>query len=188
LRIANPAVAEARTTEILDAALRCFVRTGFRAASMRDIAGEAGVSLGLLYRYFANKAAIVAAVIEMDSSDFVEQLQSLMQGNLNLNVLLDFLVEEIEMHRDADTFALTSEIVNEATRDPAIRDMIQRNLLVAEEALTEALLVLNKNSAKKDAAIRAQHILALLDSLAARKALGLEAETRAILKLALSQA
>jgi TetR/AcrR family transcriptional regulator, repressor for uid operon len=188
LRIANPAVAEARTKEIMDAALRCFVRTGFKAASMRDIAGEAGVSLGLLYRYFDNKAAIVAAVIEMDSSKFVEQLQSLMQDNFGPDRLLDFLVEEIETRGDVATFVLTSEIVNEATRDPAMKHMVQQNMLVADEALTEAFLVLSKNSARKDAAILAQHVLALVDALASRKALGLGADSREILMAALSRA
>jgi AcrR family transcriptional regulator len=181
LRTANPAVAEARTKEILDGALRCFVRTGFRAASMRDIAGDAGVSLGLLYRYFDNKAAIVAAVIEMDSSEFVEQLRSLMSGNLELDRLLDFFAQEIEARGNVATFALTSEIVNEATRDLLMREMIQQNILVAEEALTKTLFALEFN----DAAIRAQYVLMLIDAFAVRKALGLNAEPREVLKLAL---
>ncbi len=190
MRIANPAVAEARTHEIMDAALRCFVRTGFKAASMRDIAREAGVSLGLLYRYFANKAAIVAAVIEMDSSEFAGQLQGLMPDKLTMDELLDFLVREIEVRSDAATFALTSEIVNEATRDPAMKEMIRQNMLVAEDALATALLALEgatQAQSGADAAIRAQHILMLIDAFAVRKALGVDAETREILKLALSR-
>lgn len=40
---------------IVDAALRLFTERGFAATTMRDIAAEAEVSLGLAYRYFARK-------------------------------------------------------------------------------------------------------------------------------------
>src|ERR671920_2372972 len=45
-----------RTRErILEAALRLFAERGYEATTMRDVAREAGASLGLAYRYFASK-------------------------------------------------------------------------------------------------------------------------------------
>ncbi len=44
---------------ILDAALRLFAAKGYDSASMREIAVEAGCSLGLTYRYFASKEDLV---------------------------------------------------------------------------------------------------------------------------------
>ena len=50
---------EARQTQIVDAARRCFSAAGFHATSMADIAAEAGVSVGTPYRYFPSKEALI---------------------------------------------------------------------------------------------------------------------------------
>jgi AcrR family transcriptional regulator len=47
---------------ILDAAISCIVRDGLDGTSLRDVAREAGVSLGLLsYHFYDRRALIVAA-------------------------------------------------------------------------------------------------------------------------------
>jgi AcrR family transcriptional regulator len=53
---------EARCSEILDAAVVCFARSGFHKATMRDILRESGVSAGALYNLFSSKQQIVAAI------------------------------------------------------------------------------------------------------------------------------
>ncbi|RTR04368.1 TetR/AcrR family transcriptional regulator [Halomonas nitroreducens] len=50
-------------TRILAAAAEAFAREGFAAARLTDIAAEAGVSTGNLYRYYPNKAALFDAVV-----------------------------------------------------------------------------------------------------------------------------
>src|SRR2546430_6635164 len=50
-----------RPAQILDAALVCFAQRGFHQTSMHDISAEAGISVGLIYRYFANKEAVISA-------------------------------------------------------------------------------------------------------------------------------
>ena len=55
---------ETRTTEIRDAAMRVFVRKGINAATMQDIASEAGLSAGALYRYFESKEQLIWTVFE----------------------------------------------------------------------------------------------------------------------------
>jgi len=52
-----------RTRErILGAALRLFADKGYEATTMRDVAREAGASLGLAYRYFASKEEFALAL------------------------------------------------------------------------------------------------------------------------------
>ena len=46
---------------VLAAALKLFRRRGFDRTTMRDVAEEAGMSLGAAYYYFASKEAIVLA-------------------------------------------------------------------------------------------------------------------------------
>ena len=49
---------------ILDTALNLFASQGYQKTTLRDIATQAGVSLGLAYRYFARKEELVAALYE----------------------------------------------------------------------------------------------------------------------------
>ena len=54
----------ARRAEILEAAKLCFLRYGYGKTSLDDIAKAAGLSRPLLYRKFANKEAIFAALYD----------------------------------------------------------------------------------------------------------------------------
>ncbi len=54
---------EARKKQILDAAIRCVIRSGFHGAGMAEIAKEAGVNVGLIYRHFTNKDAIIDEIV-----------------------------------------------------------------------------------------------------------------------------
>jgi AcrR family transcriptional regulator len=50
---------------ILDASLLLFARKGVAATGVTEIAREAGISLGLLYHYFASKEELFAALVNM---------------------------------------------------------------------------------------------------------------------------
>lgn len=60
----SAADAAATRTRILDAARRKFAIDGFGGASARDIAAEAGVTVGALFHHFGSKAALFRAVFE----------------------------------------------------------------------------------------------------------------------------
>jgi AcrR family transcriptional regulator len=55
---------EARKQQILEATFRCLSKKGYSRTTIRDIAAEAGLSLGTLYLYFRNKEEIVRALSE----------------------------------------------------------------------------------------------------------------------------
>ena len=55
-----------RRFRILDAAERCFVRSGFHRTTMQDVAAEAGMSPGNIYRYFRSKDAMAVGLAERD--------------------------------------------------------------------------------------------------------------------------
>ncbi|MBF6467147.1 TetR/AcrR family transcriptional regulator [Nocardia beijingensis] len=53
---------ERRRQQILDAARRCFARTGFHETSMQDVFAESGLSAGAVYRYFKSKDELITAL------------------------------------------------------------------------------------------------------------------------------
>ena len=63
-----PKIAEqaraARREQIIAAGLACFARSGYHAATMADVAAEAGVSKGTPYLYFATKETLFLALHE----------------------------------------------------------------------------------------------------------------------------
>ncbi len=66
---------------ILQAAAQVFERRGYAAATTNRIAERAGVSIGSLYQYFPNKAAILVALSE----------RHLQQGIARLAPLIEFI-------------------------------------------------------------------------------------------------
>ena len=66
-----------RKTRILDAAERCFVRAGFHRTTMQDIAIEAGMSAGNLYRYFASKDGVVEGLCLRDRQRLAGDFEAL---------------------------------------------------------------------------------------------------------------
>ena len=65
-----PVTTRTAPDRILDAAERCMARYGLRV-SMRDVAAEAGLSRGSVYRYYADRDALVAAVLARTAERFV---------------------------------------------------------------------------------------------------------------------
>lgn len=60
----SPEYREARRARIIEAAREVFSRQGLAATSMADLVTATGMSMGALYRYFASKEELVAAVAE----------------------------------------------------------------------------------------------------------------------------
>jgi AcrR family transcriptional regulator len=112
-----------RRTRILDAAEAVFARAGFHAATMNDVATEAGMSPGNLYRYFASKDAIIAGMAERDRTQIAADFAGLdpLKGGV-LDQLEDLgrrhLVEE---PRARAVIAL--QIWAEAARNPQMARM-----------------------------------------------------------------
>lgn len=59
---------EKRRNEILDAALDLFIRQGYAATKVSDIAQRVGMSVGLLFHYFASKEALYEELIRIGLS------------------------------------------------------------------------------------------------------------------------
>ncbi|OIO07271.1 MAG: hypothetical protein AUJ52_10555 [Elusimicrobia bacterium CG1_02_63_36] len=60
----------ANKDKILDTARALFCKRGFHGTSIRDIAKEAGVSLGNLYNHYAGKEELFAALLERYEAEY----------------------------------------------------------------------------------------------------------------------
>jgi AcrR family transcriptional regulator len=65
---------------LYDIAIRMISERGYEATTLREIAGQAGVSVGLLYRYFPSKQAIIIALYDDLSGDFVRGAAAMKPG------------------------------------------------------------------------------------------------------------
>jgi AcrR family transcriptional regulator len=71
---------EAARARLYDVAVTLIGERGYEATTLRDVAGRAGVSVGLLYRYFPNKRAIVLALYDELSESYAGHARDLPAG------------------------------------------------------------------------------------------------------------
>jgi AcrR family transcriptional regulator len=173
MRTANPERITERQTAIRNAALMCFARRGFHATTMRDIAREASVSLGLLYRYFGNKAALIGSAIEAETGDFLQRLSVLKTEQSNVDDVAAFLRSEIDLRVEPTTYRLTAEIMAEAARELDLHATIQENITSAETGLANVLQTITFPTGTRldrdHAGSVAATLLATVEYLAARR-------------------
>jgi AcrR family transcriptional regulator len=70
----------AARARLYDTAIRMFRERGYEATTLRDIARAAGVSAGLLYRYFPSKQAVLTALYDELSQDFAGRTAAMRPG------------------------------------------------------------------------------------------------------------
>src|SRR5437588_12764946 len=61
-------------------AMRLIARRGYEATTLREIADEARVSVGLLYRYFPGKQAVIIALYDELSTDYARRAAAMHAG------------------------------------------------------------------------------------------------------------
>lgn len=83
-----------RREELLAAAARRFVASGIRRTTMEDIAAEARAGKATLYRHFANKDAVIDALLDREADRFERELDAAVAGEASSAARLEsaFLV------------------------------------------------------------------------------------------------
>lgn len=128
----------ARRAGIVEAALGCFLHQGFHQASMRDIAGAAGVSLGNLYNHFPSKEALITEIARMESAELEPMLAALEQ-EAPLDALLGFARSYLHWCSSVENAILTSEVIAEAARRPDLAQLFALNRKQLCKALADTI-------------------------------------------------
>jgi TetR/AcrR family transcriptional repressor of uid operon len=126
-----------RRRQVLDAAEVCFRRHGFHGASMAGVAMEAGMSVGHIYRYFENKEAIIAAIVERDLQDTAAQFARFREAPQGVvAAMVEGIGECVDEVVDKDASALFLEVMAEAGRSPKIAEMTAAQHRATRQGLT----------------------------------------------------
>jgi TetR/AcrR family transcriptional regulator, repressor for uid operon len=139
MRTANPDLQARRRQEIIAAAEMCFLKRGFHQTSMQNIAAESGLSMGLLYRYFANKEAIIAAVAQQDQDAALAAVAAVPVDGDPTAAWVAFIIDMATLASAADYAALASEILAEANRSPKILQTLKDNDAALAAAIARKL-------------------------------------------------
>ncbi len=125
-KFSDPVLAQARRTQVLDAAADCFRRKGYHGAGMAEISKTAGMSSGHIYNYFTSKEAIIEAIIQRDMEEMFSVFNRFENapGDL-LDVLVNGADEGVDKNLDPARSALQLEMLAEAARNPKIAAMLQ---------------------------------------------------------------
>jgi AcrR family transcriptional regulator len=117
----------ARREQILDAALACFARKGFHETTIQDIASEAGLSHGALYRYFPSKDDIIEATSARDRRGREQRFQDAAAAAGSVDALDRILTAYVEEHAtsDRDRWKLRVQLMGEALRNPRVHAVFQ---------------------------------------------------------------
>lgn len=126
-----PRTSAAHATEmrqrILDGAHRAMLTGGYRGTTMPEIATEAGVSVGLLYRYFASKEelylAMCESVTQAQLDDLAVHLGLIADPRERLASAVGLFVESLD---EEHWGAIITAGWAEADVNPALRDMLRR--------------------------------------------------------------
>jgi AcrR family transcriptional regulator len=148
-----------RVHDILDAAIEVLVEDGAESFSSNRVAERAGISVGSVYKYFANKDLIIAGIVERGllGSDLVirEGMRRAVDEDLHAvavevltglcDLLVPFRVLFRELFRSAPLLqrpsvqSLTVERIEQATRDVLLHPRGPYRVVRGEAALFVAI-------------------------------------------------
>jgi len=126
-------LATARREQILRAATRVFAEKGFRRATTREVAREAGVSEGTIYNYFEDKDALLMTI--MDALNETERrAEDLRYGMAtDFEAYLRHRMALIWENREILRVVMSEMLVNAELRERYMREIVEPTMQIGEE-------------------------------------------------------
>src|SRR5262245_23927479 len=100
--------AEDRREQIIEVAMRLFSQKGFRGATTKEIAAAAGVNEAIIFRHFATKSDLYAAIIDRKANSAGmaaarAALDAAMERRDDRQVFETLAIHVLEFHERDDT-------------------------------------------------------------------------------------
>lgn len=141
-------LSETKQNEITHAALREFSRYGYDLASTNRIVAEAGISKGVLFKYFSNKESLFLFL----EKKYMKEFDALCQDKEEINDLFDyFLAKLIEEENLCDThleyrlcFLALNKILNKPNH-PVHKQVLENYYSYVNKIIDKIMSKLDKN-------------------------------------------
>jgi TetR/AcrR family transcriptional regulator, repressor for uid operon len=106
---------------------------------MHDISGEAGISVGLIYRYFENKEAVISAMADRHKTEISEMLDRARQAPSLLESLEILFTAHCCEDAPQVVSAFVVDLYAEASRNPHVADLVRDVLDTAMDGVTDLI-------------------------------------------------
>lgn len=117
--------ANARREKVIQAARAAFAEHGFHAAGIAQIAQGSGVPVGQIYRDFANKEAIVAAIVTRDLDEFMSDRELCAMAQAGDPEVVKAWIADFIACGDMANRRLVAEIFAEASRNERVAEIVR---------------------------------------------------------------
>lgn len=127
-----------RRRQLLDAAERLFLKRGYRATTVEEIARGAGLTKGAVYHHFKNKEDILYEMVKYTAEQFIRGLAELPAGRM---APVDFLKalqrigSDPKMPRIRSDVEIRIQAMKIARIRALVRRMIERGIAVFSERI-----------------------------------------------------
>ncbi len=128
-----------RRQQILRASMICFARRGFHQTSMHDISAEAGISVGLIYRYFENKDAVISAMADEHKREIHEVLERARLAPSLLEAFEIIFTWDCSENAPQVVSAFVVDLFAEAGRNPGVADLVRDVARTAMDGVTDLI-------------------------------------------------
>lgn len=160
-----------RKKKILLAARKCMREKGFHNTSVQNIAREAGVSTGLIYRYYKSKTEIIEILIR----DAVNELKELLAENYrqrkaDISSSVLFLADKkLFIDNAQESISLLLEVSAEARRNPYYQSLFSTIFEELKQNVFQHEVKLYLNISESALSTRLYFFSLLIDGLVIRR-------------------
>jgi len=106
---------------------------------MHDISAEAGISVGLIYRYFENKEAVISAMADRHKAEIGDMLERARKAQTLLESLEILFTAHCCENEPRVISAFVVDLYAEASRNPPVADLVRDVLQTAMDGVTELI-------------------------------------------------
>ena len=127
----NDRIRQASKEKIRAAAMEFFIKQGYYATSISDIAKQAGISKGLLYNYYKGKEELLSEMVEARIKEVVEVMEEAFTLNTpreQLEHIINGAIDNIHQKPEVHRFYLHLQ-----TQPESDEELIKYSHLVIEE-------------------------------------------------------
>jgi AcrR family transcriptional regulator len=160
-----------KLAKILTAATTCIARNGVRGMRVNDVATEAGVSPGLLYYHFTDRAGLLAATLEHINKQVSKDdaapssLDAEDRARHFRHLLLDEIKDDADVRRNSVAWneLRACSIFEQELAEPLSRTTAEWNREIAH-----AIVAASEGTSEEDAAVTAEILTSLVEGISGR--------------------